>query len=405
MTPLVITETTARRFLLGTQGLWPTRRFAGKEGAAEALVMLGRLQLDPVSLVARSHDLVLMSRVRDYVPRYLQELIYRDRRFFEYGGHLDVYPNAEYAYWDLHKVRRKSEPRVYAFMTEHAVLVEEIRGLVRERGPLTAGEIPNDTRVQSGRARNAAGLALYNLWLTGELMTHSRRDFERVYDLASRIEPDGHVPLLDEPVVRAHAARTSLERAALPTLREWWGGVGYMLAETITRADAGRYMEEKLLARGVAVPVTVEGHKTPRFVLADSLDILAELSSDSVPATWRGSRQEAEVTFLSPLDNLLARERVLELFGFEYIWEIYKPAAKRRFGAYVMPILYEDRLVGRLDPKLDRAQGRLDIQGLWIEAPGLAADRAFRASLDRSLQQFAETLGARDLHVSTAARL
>ena len=126
--------------------------------------------------------------------------------------------------------------------------------------------------------------------------------------------------------------------------------------------------------------------------------LLESLAQGHVPQAWdTHGEAHTEVTFLSPLDNLLAaRARVLDLFGFEYLWEIYKPADKRRYGAYTMPILYQDRLVGRMDPKMDRAAGVLTIQGLWIEEAALGQDPAFQKALQRGLERFAQFHGARE---------
>lgn len=401
--PILLTEAVARRFLLGTQGLWPSRRWVGRDGAAAAMQALGRLQLDPVSLVARSHDLVLMSRVSGYHPDHLSALAYGERLFFEYGGHLDLYPRAEYPYWELHKMRRRSDPRVRAFLAEYAELADEVRALVRDRGPLAAGDIPSDmvagtatAKVTSGRARTAGGLALYHLWLTGDLMTHHREGFERVYDLAERIAPQIH-ETPPEASVRAHAAAEVLRREGLPTLGEWSAGVSYMLFANMPRKDAAAWMAD-LVALGLAVPVRVDGHKVERFVHADLVPLLESLAQGHVPQAWDiPGDARAEAVFLSPLDNLLAaRARVLDLFGFQYLWEIYKPADQRRYGAYTMPILYQDRLVGRMDPKMDRAAGVLTIQGLWIEEAGLGQDPAFQKALQRGLERFAQFHGARE---------
>lgn len=397
MASIVLKEEVARRLVLGVQGLWPGRRWVGRDGTVDAIRELGRLQLDPVSLVARSHDLVLASRVMGYHPDYLNEIAYDKRLFFEYGGHLDIYPSGEYPYWELHKSRRLLEPRVSAFLTEHADLVDEVRTLVKERGPLTVRDIPNHTRVTSGRASTAAGLVLYNLWLTGELMTHHRRGFERFYDLTERVAPATE-EALPEASVRDHAATEVLRREGLPTLREWSGGVGYMLFANMPRKDAAAWMAD-LVAQGRAVSVTVKGHRSERFLHPGHMPFLEALTRGEVPGVWEcHDEAEAAVTFLSPLDNLVApRERVLDLFGFEFIWEIYKPAEKRRFGAYTMPILYLDRLVGRMDPKMNRQTGILTIQGLWIEEDGLSRDPAFKKALRNGLESFARFHGAREI--------
>lgn len=384
------------------QGLWPGRRWADKEGTARAIHALGHLQLDPVSLVSRSHDLVLSSRVSGYRRDDLGTLVYQDRRFFEYGGHLDVYPIEEYPYWERHKARRRDEPRVRTFLTDHAALVDEVRVVVRDRGPVSARNLPDQTPVRSGRASSAAGLALYHLWLTGELMTHHREGFERIYDLTERIAPPTGDPVA-EPAVRTHAAQEVLRRSALPTLREWSGGVGYRLFEPVGPKEAAAWMTD-LIAAGIAVPVTVAGAHAARFVHAEYLALLDTLSRGAVPHEWAtATGTDVEVTFLSPLDNVVApRERLQELFGFECVWEIYKPAETRRWGAYTMPILYQDRLVGRMDPKLDRSTNVLKIQGLWIEEEGLQRDPAFRRAWQNGIERFARFHDAREVMGSLA---
>ncbi len=122
-----------------------------------------------------------------------------------------------------------------------------------------------------------------------------------------------------------------------------------------------------------------------------------------MPGVWApiDTTTDEEATFLSPLDPVSARGRAKPLFGFDYSWEVYTPAAKRRFGYYVLPILWGNRLVGRFDPKLDRTTGTLRVLGLWLEDPGVASDAAFAEALARGMQRFVGVLGAR--HIDVAA--
>ena len=139
---------------------------------------------------------------------------------------------------------------------------------------------------------------------------------------------------------------------------------------------------------------------SPSAFHRDCLDDLAALARDEVPDGWETRvGTDREVTFLSPLDNLLARDRTVDLFGFEVIWEIYKPAEKRSFGYYTMPILYGDQLVGRIDPKLDRKARTLRVLGLWFEedAP-LGAD--LLDALGRGLVRFVRFLDAGTIDLS-----
>ena len=130
--------------------------------------------------------------------------------------------------------------------------------------------------------------------------------------------------------------------------------------------------------------------------------LLAELEAGRVPADWAPleTTTDEEATFLSPLDPVSARGRAKPLFGFDYVWEVYKPVEKRSFGYYTLPILWGDRLVGRFDPKLDRTTGTLVINGLWLEDDALARDPAFGDALAAGMKRFVGLLEARDLDVS-----
>jgi uncharacterized protein YcaQ len=150
-----------------------------------------------------------------------------------------------------------------------------------------------------------------------------------------------------------------------------------------------------LLAKGTIAPVALEGDaKERRYVLAADLPLLETVHAGGIPDAWRPIKGSAdEMTLLAPLEIVSARGRAKSLFGFEYLWEVYKPQEKRRWGYYTLPILYRDRLVARLDPKLDRATGTLLIKGFWLE-DGVPLDEAFATALARGLGRFMDFAGA-----------
>ena len=154
------------------------------------------------------------------------------------------------------------------------------------------------------------------------------------------------------------------------------------------------------------IEVRVEGWRATQVALGSDAGVLAELEAGHVPAAWSPveTTTEEEATFLSPLDPVSARGRAKPLFGFEYTWEVYKPAAQRRFGYYTMPILWGDRLVGRFDPKLDRATGTLIINGLWLEDRAFARDEAFADALAGGMARFVRFLGAARLDVTALSQ-
>ena len=151
-----------RRYVLGRQGLWPGRRFAGKAGIAQAMRCAELIQVDPLNVVARSHDLALHSRVADYRPALLDELLYRDRAGFDYGEWLFIAPMAELPYWRPVMQRRAAAPRWATFAAAHGPLLDEVRQALRERGPLGSRDLAGGKRGDElpGKPRCGAGALL-----------------------------------------------------------------------------------------------------------------------------------------------------------------------------------------------------------------------------------------------------
>lgn len=393
--PLTISRDVARRYLLGRQGLWPGRRWKGKAGAAKAIHALESVQMDPLVIVARSHDLVLWSRVLDYRPEQLESLMYEERRFFDYGGHLDIYPMSELPYWRLHMRRRRDDHRWQPWALAHRAAVEAVRRRVTAEGPLGPRDFEAGVRLQSYRGSKEAGIALYYLWLIGELMTHSRRRSERVYDLTERIAPPAYQPEASEAEVAHHFATKWVRSAGLASTATATSLVGYAFGIGLG-AESSKQRLARLLDDARAVPIRVEGVRDQYYAPTEDVPLLTSLSAGRVPLAWKTSHATTldEVIFLSPLDNLLDRRRTLALFDFEYVWEIYKKPAQRRWGRYTLPVLYGDKLVARLDPKLHRTTGTLAIEGFWLEDQATARNRAFGAALTHGLARLAAFLGA-----------
>ena len=184
-----VSRLVARRFVLGRQGLWPGRRWSGRDGAAQALRAAECVQLDPLNVVARSHDLALAARVAGYRPDDLNAVMYTDRQFFDWGGNLRVYPMSELPFWRVTMRRKAQEARWADYAHRHAELLTELKAELRARGPLGNRDFTGRRRVVSYRGGKDSAVGLYYLWLVGEVMVHHRVGFERVYDLSERIVP------------------------------------------------------------------------------------------------------------------------------------------------------------------------------------------------------------------------
>ncbi len=394
---LTIDLTTARRFILGKQGLWPGRRWRGLLGTEQAIRAMEYLQLDPLQIIARSQDIKLHSRVLDYAPGLWEEVTYQQRKFFDWGGWLAVRPMDELPLWrGVMRRERESNARLRAIARNHADAIAEMRAVLRERDTVSNRDfaMATRTRTHSYRGRKDSALALYYLWLTGEVMTHHRDRFERVYALTETVAPahllgEGDDAEVDRFLIQKEVGFAGLSRLA-------------RTSDSYRRGDpqgAAQRLSEAMLADGDLVAVRVEGWKQVHYALGSDAGALGELSAGRVPSAWTPLETTTtdEAVFLAPLDPVSARGRAKTLFGFDYVWEVYKPEHQRKFGYYTLPILWGERLVARFDSKLNRPTNTFVILGLWLEDSALGEDEAFAEALARGFARFVAFLGAGQL--------
>jgi uncharacterized protein len=398
---LTINIDIARRFILGKQGLWPGRRWRGLKGTEQAMRAMEYLQLDPLQVIARSHDIKLHSRVLDYTPGLWEKVAYKKRKFFDWGGWLAARSMDELPHWRVVMRRERDggpdiDTRIHKMARDHADVIAEMRTILRERGIVSNRdfEMATRTRTQSYRGRKDSALALYYLWRTGEVMTHHRENFERLYALTETVAPAHLIRESDEAEADRFLIKKEVSFSGLSRLNRtsdsWQRGVPFSKARQILDA---------MLADGDLIEVQVEGWKPVHYALGSDAKLLRDLSAGRVPKVWTPleTTTTEEVVFLAPLDQVSARGRAKVLFGFDYVWEVYKPEHQRKFGYYTMPILWGDRLVGRFDSKLDRTTNTFVILGLWLEEKALGKDDAFAEALACGFVRFVTFLGASKL--------
>jgi uncharacterized protein YcaQ len=400
---LTIDITTARHFILGKQGLWPGRHWRGINGTAQAIHAMEYLQLDPLQIIARSQDITLHSRVLDYKPSQWEEVTYQQRKFFDWGGWLAVRAMDELPYWRVVMRReRDTNTRLLATAHDHADAIAEMRTILRERDTVSNRDfaMATRTRTQSYRGRKDSALALYYLWLTGEVMTHHRDRFERIYTLTENVAPAHLIYEHDEAETDRFLIKKEIGFAGLSRISR--------TSDSYRRGDpdsAAKTMRETMVANGEIIEVQVEGWKNLHYALGSDAEVLTDLSAGRIPQAWTPLETTTtdEVVFLAPLDPVSARGRAKIVFGFDYVWEVYKPEHQRKFGYYTLPILWGDRLVGRFDSKLDRTTNTFIILGFWLEDETLGSDEAFAEALARGFARFVTFLGANTLD-ATAIR-
>jgi uncharacterized protein YcaQ len=394
-----ISQQTARRYILGRQGLWPGRRWQGPRGTERAMRAMEHLQLDPLLVMGRAQDLMLQARVIDYRVDDWQPPLYEHRRFFEWGGWLAVRPMEELPYWRVRMRRERDDPEWHEYMADHQGAIEEMRALLERRGRLQNRDFSMHDRVRTDSyyGRKDSALALYYLWRIGEAMVHHRERFEKIYAPAERVAPRRYRHDVTNEEADAFHWR---KQVAFEGLTKFLGvPQGFSHSTTGQRRsirEAHADWRAAALERDELIEVRVDGWKGPRWALGEDADTIRTIEAGRVPRRWRplDTTTTEEVTFLSPLDPVSARDRATELFDFHYRWEVYTPAPKRRWGYYTLPVLWGDRLVARFDGRFDPGSRTLRLLGMWFEDDALVDDDAFLDAFAPAMTRFARYLDA-----------
>ena len=364
-----VTAETARRFLVARHFLAPARSLdGGLDAVLEVFRKLGSIQFDPIAVAGRTHDLVLHARVADYDPAWC-DLLYERREIFEaFNKGLSFVPVREIP-WFRGRLSRSAQHT----LAENAGVAERVLERIRAEGSLSSLDFERQrgpTTDWFGMPVNAVNAVLGAFNVTGVLGLARRDGNRRYYDLLERLLPADvlarDVPLneqLRHKMLSRYRAHGLLGASGGGDI---FGGLGPAKPDPRWPEHPGRTaLREELIERGEIVPVDVEGVRGKRFVLRSEV---AKLEAPPEPPP--------SVAFLPPFDALVWDRPLLgSLFEFDYVWELFHPPAKRRWGWYVLPIVFRDRFVGRIEPRIDRAEGRVQMLDAWWEdgfAPGRA---------------------------------
>lgn len=391
--PIKLTNQQARRFYLAQHALWPPRRLKGKQGILDLLSSrLGCIQFDSINVTGRNADLMLQSRVHNYYPGILEEMLYTDRSLIDgWDKVAAIFPIQDWPYF----FRRRDYMRIYhQKRLEHAAdVLPKMVEAVRESGPTSSLDFKDEPKVDWywGETKLARA-ALEALYKQGRLVVHHRVNTRRYFDLAERLVPGELVekpdPFNDEKEYHDWHVLRRLGGMGLASARagEHWLGI------VEQKAPARRASLQRLVDSGQALEVLVEDMENETlYMRAEDKPLLEEVTSQRAP--------KAQAAFITPLDNMMwQRKLIAMLFNFDYVWEVYKPKKLRQWGYYVLPVLYGDRLIARIDPFLDRNTNTLQVKGFWWEADVEANDAMIKA-IQVCLKDFMRFLDADDLLV------
>ena len=351
----------ARRFLVARHLLAPARSLqGGRDAVLEVFRRFGSIQFDPIDVAGRTHDLMLHARVAGYDPSWCDELYERREIFEAYNKGLSFVLASEFPWFRAQL--RPTPPRVIA---ENPEVAERVLERIRAEGPLSSHDFERErgsTTDWFGVPTNTVRALLEAYTLTGVLGLARRDGNRRYYDLLERLLPAKllrrKVPLPEQLRHKLHSRYRAHGLLGIGGGGDIFGGLGPAKPDPRWPGHPGRTaLREQLVENGDLVPVEVEGVRGKRFILRDEVGLL-----EAPP------EPPASVAFLPPFDPLVWDRGLLgSLFEFDYVWELFHPPAKRRWGWYVLPILFRDRFVGRIEPRIERAAGRVQVLGLWWE--------------------------------------
>ena len=386
---LTISKKQAGQFILLKQGLLGEHRFIGKDGAWQYVRQAGCIQFDPVDVCGRNAELTLQSRVKGFRKKMLEDLLYKDRLLVDYSDkELSIWPSEDWPFFSGYRERSVAHGRQFPGIPE---LENEAVDYIRKHGPVCSDSLPIEGTIfwhssmhWSGhwhKESPAARSVLEQLYTDGTLLIHHKTGSRKYYDLAEKYLPAGLLnapnPFPDEESLTDWRVRRRIGAVGLLWNRNSTAWLGISMSTEQRNAAFDR-----LEKSGSIFPVQVESIRFPLYLLSEDLPLL-----ESVMAGQADTKSRLE--FLAPLDPMLWDRKLIEaVWGYQYSWEIYTPAVKRKYGYYVLPVLFGDRFVGRIEPKADRKTNALTVQNVWLE-PGVRKTKKLSGQIDKAAQRLA----------------
>ena len=365
---LRITIEEARRFILGKQGLLGSHRFVGKEGALQYIQQAGCIQYDPVDVCGKNAELTLQSRVKGFTRSMLADLLYVDRLLVDYSDkELSIWSREDWPYFSGYRAMSKVHGAGFEGIPE---LEARAIAFIREHGPVSSDTLPIEGKIYwhssmhwSGHWQNqsnAARSVLEQLYTDGVLLIHHKSGSRKYYDLAERyFSPEllnAENPCPDDMALLRWRIKRRVGAVGMLWNRrsDAWLGINMSTEQRNAAINA-------LEADGIIVKAEVESIRSPLFFLAEDIPLMEAVRQGVLDTKPR-------LEFLAPLDPMLWDRKLVEaLWDYHYKWEIYTPVNQRKYGYYVLPILYGDKFVGRIEAAADRKAATLVVRNIWYE--------------------------------------
>ena len=385
-----ISKKQARQFIFSKQGLIGAHRFEGKDGAYAYVRQAGCIQYDPVDVCGKNAELTLQSRVKGFKKKMLHDLLYKDRKLVDYADkELSIWPAEDWPYFSSYRDRSRKLGRTFKGLKP---LEKKAVEYIRENGPVSSDSLPIEGEIfwhssmhWSGnwqKKSQAARSVLEQLYTDGDLVIHHKKGSRKYYDLAERYLPEEILkadnPCKDEDEFTAWRVLRRIGAAGL-----LWDKNSTSFLGIDINAEKRKSVLEKLMSEGRIIPVNVEGIKQVFYYRAEDDDLMQSVIEGSADLKPR-------MSFIAPLDPLMwDKALILALWDYQYSWEIYTPAVKRKYGYYVLPVIFGDSFVGRIEAVPDRKTGVLEVKNIWWE-PGIRVSKKLTSALDKTVKVFAK---------------
>lgn len=386
---VTLTNLQARQFLLLKHGLLGSYQFSGKEGALDFVRQAGCIQFDPVDVCGKNAELTLQSRVKGFRKRMLHELLYEDRVLLDYPDkNLSIILTEDFPYFSRYRRAAREGGRSFEGLAE---LERQTIAYIAENGPVSSDSLPISGSIfwhshihWSGNwngQTNAARAVLEQLYSTGDLIIYSKSGSRKTYDLAEKYISNDILEADDPlPEESAHQKWRVLRRIGAVGLlwnrpSDAWLNIWNLKAPQRSEIFLQLLQEEKILE------VKVEGLKNILYCRSEDMPLLEAVKQKASYAP--------RCELIAPLDCMMwDRKLIKALFQFDYTWEIYTPAEKRKYGFYVLPMIYGDKFAGRAEIAADRKTDTLIVKNIWYE-DGIKQSKTLETAIDKCMRRFA----------------
>ncbi|MDV4152569.1 crosslink repair DNA glycosylase YcaQ family protein [Clostridium sp. AL.422] len=389
MQVIIMSKEELRKFLVVYQGLYTNNTFVGEKGIKECIRRVGCIQYDPLNVVGRNADLVIQSRIENYDPAMMDDLLYKKRELIDgWDKMMSIYSVNDWPYFKRVRSERKKEiESVLKHRNSFDAInyIDTVKEFIQKNGATIPSKIDLGS-VEKGIWGHGklSSAAMDYLWNSGELGVKEKKNTQKKYDLIERLLPE-EIVYMPDPFKNDDEFYKWYIKRRVGSIGAYWDKTGEgWLGNFIYKRDLRQRILNELVEDGELILIKVETMKETFYLRKEDMSIVNESTFVN----------ESNVRFLAPLDNIIwDRKLTREIFNFDYIWEVYKPVDKRKYGYYVLPVLYGDKIVARFEPELHRGNGPLTIKNWWWEESFKVTDDCIDSVIE-ALDRFCKYLKA-----------